>query len=199
MLPEVGGLGHFPNENSPNVEDLEPVLSVGSILHYFKVSHVDQPWCIWIPFYIHIVGTGRIFLPAADWLSHSIIWHFQLCMHMRKVWVCLVVDQSQYRWNGTETPERASSIFSGQINPTWVPASVTLFSHFPPITRMSYCCSYPQLISPWVLGSPVLCLSEGFCSWCWPLALLNHPFLYQLDHTVSHRTFWSFSNPGTVR
>lgn len=43
MLPEVGGLGHFPNENSPNVEDLEPVLSVGSILHYFKVSHVDQP------------------------------------------------------------------------------------------------------------------------------------------------------------
>ena len=27
MLPEVGGLGHFPNENSPNVEDLEPVLS----------------------------------------------------------------------------------------------------------------------------------------------------------------------------
>lgn len=45
MLPEVGGRGHFPNENSPNVEDLEPVLSltVGSILHYFKVSHVDQP------------------------------------------------------------------------------------------------------------------------------------------------------------
>ena len=35
MLPVAGGRGHFPNENSPNEEDLKPVLSltVGSILH----------------------------------------------------------------------------------------------------------------------------------------------------------------------
>lgn len=46
------------------------LLTIGSTLRYFKGSHVDQPWCIWISSDVHIVAMGRILLPAADGYAH---------------------------------------------------------------------------------------------------------------------------------
>lgn len=140
------------------------LLTIGSTLRYFKGSHVDQPWCIWISSDIHIVAMGRIFsLLLTDMHIYSIIWHFQLRTYEKSLGLPGCQSKSA-QVKCCESTQKVHLHLSW-TNPTLVPASVTLFSHFPPMTRMSYCCSYPWPISPRVLGIPLFSPFQGFYSW----------------------------------
>lgn len=141
------------------------LLTIGSTLRFFKGSHVDQPWCIWISSDVHIVAMGRILLPAADGYAH-IQHHWALSVaYIYEKSLVLPGCQSksaQVKW--CESTQKVLLHLSW-TNPTLVPASVTLFSHFPAMTRMSYRCSYPWPISPRVLRIPLFSPFQGFYSW----------------------------------
>lgn len=100
---------------------------------------------------IHTVAVGRILLPATDTRRHHLALSVWIYMRSLDLPGCQLKSvQVRWYWRIWKGLPHAS-----WTNPSHIPASVPLFSDFPPVTRTKYYCFYPRPISSLTLGIPV--------------------------------------------